>query len=234
MSLNIQDDSIFIADAHYSEVHKEFENFLVKVLNKEIKSSQIFLMGDMIDFISGESSYFIKKNEKIIHLLNEISKETQLIYLEGNHDYNLKIIFPLIKVYKREEQPIQAKIGDKNVKLSHGDIFVNDKFYDIYCKIIRNSQLLKFLNLLDINHFISKKIYYGLLHKNICTKIENFEDIARRKVQSYNTDIIIEGHYHQDKIYIFDEKMYINVPSLACSKSYLRLKNKKFIGEELE
>ena len=185
-------------------------------------------MGDMIDFISGESRYFIKQNYQVIELLNKLSKDIQIVYLEGNHDYNLKSIFPNINVIKRENQPLLAKLeNNQTISLSHGDNFINWK-YDLYCKIIRNTFFLQFMNLIDINFFISKKIENTLVNKNICHKMNNFKQIVEKRIKNYNTDIVIEGHYHQGDIYNINNKKYVNIPSLCCQKEYVKIKDLEF------
>lgn len=230
---NIRENAIFIADSHFNEKRAQLLTFLKKLKSKEIETEQLFLMGDMFDFISGESKYFIKRNNKVISLLNEISQKIEIIYLEGNHDYNLKELFPNIKVYKRENQPIFMSYQNQSVALSHGDIFVNDSFYDIYCKFIRNRFFLLFMNAIDFKYFISKKIYYALLGKNICRKMNNFREIISNRVKHYDTNIIIEGHFHQGKEYIIDEKRYKNIQSLNCSNEYVVLYDNKFTGKSL-
>lgn len=228
MYLSIQNEAIFVADSHYNEKNKEFLLFLKKIESKEILCSQLFLMGDMIDFISGESRYFIKQNYQVIELLNKLSKDIQIVYLEGNHDYNLKSIFPNINVIKRENQPLLAKLeNNQTISLSHGDNFINWK-YDLYCKIIRNTFFLQFMNLIDINFFISKKIENTLVNKNICHKMNNFKQIVEKRIKNYNTDIVIEGHYHQGDIYNINNKKYINIPSLCCQKEYVKIKDLEF------
>ena len=117
MYLSIKQGSIFVADSHYNQKNRQFLLFLKKLENKEIKTTQLFLMGDMIDFISGESKYFIKRNIEILELLNKLSNEIEIIYLEGNHDYNLKTLFPNINVIKRENQPVLGKLNNKTVIL---------------------------------------------------------------------------------------------------------------------
>jgi UDP-2,3-diacylglucosamine hydrolase len=228
MYLSIQNEAIFVADSHYNEKNKEFLLFLKKIESKEILCSQLFLMGDMIDFISGESRYFIKQNYQVIELLNKLSKDIQIVYLEGNHDYNLKSIFPNINVIKRENQPLLAKLeNNQTISLSHGDNFINWK-YDLYCKIIRNTFFLQFMNLIDINFFISKKIENTLVNKNICHKMNNFKQIVEKRIKNYNTDIVIEGHYHQGDIYNINNKKYVNIPSLCCQKEYIKIKDLEF------
>lgn len=228
MYLSIQNEAIFVADSHYNEKNKEFLLFLKKIESKEILCSQLFLMGDMIDFISAESRYFIKQNYQVIELLNKLSKDIQIVYLEGNHDYNLKSIFPNINVIKRENQPLLAKLeNNQTISLSHGDNFINWK-YDLYCKIIRNTFFLQFMNLIDINFFISKKIENTLVNKNICHKMNNFKQIVEKRIKNYNTDIVIEGHYHQGDIYNINNKKYVNIPSLCCQKEYVKIKDLEF------
>lgn len=231
MCLSIKNRAIFVADSHYNEKNPEFLIFLEKILSKEIETTQLFLMGDMFDFISGESEYFIERNQKLLDILNKLSETLEIIYLEGNHDYNMQKLFPKIKVYKRENQPLQASYEGKSVELSHGDIFT-PWHYNLYCKIIRNKPLLVFLNLIDINNFISKKIYYSLIKKTICSTMPNFEEFAKRRIAKYKGEIIIEGHFHQGKSFSQNGQFYINIPSLCCSKSYSIL-DKKFQGVSL-
>lgn len=232
MYLSIKQDAIFVADSHFNKKNRELLTLLQKVESKELITSQLFLMGDMIDFISGESRYFIKQNIEVINLLNKLSNEIEIIYLEGNHDYNLKSIFPNIQVIKRENQPLLANFEEKTVALSHGDNFINWK-YDLYCKFIRNTIFLKFMNFIDVNFFISKKIEDALVKKNICHKMKNFEEIVSKRVKNYNTDIVIEGHYHQGNSYFMDKKMYINIPSLCCQKSYIKIIDSEFKEEDI-
>lgn len=232
MYLSIKQDSIFVADSHFNEKNRELLTFLEKVESKEIVTSQLFLMGDIFDFISGESRYFVQQNSVVINLLNKLSQKLEIIYLEGNHDYNLKTLFTNINVIKRENQPLLAKFEQKTVSISHGDNFINWK-YDLYCKFIRNNIFLRFMNFIDINFFISKKIENALLNKNICHKINNFEYIVEKRLHNYSTNIVIEGHYHQGNRYFFDNKEYINIPSLCCQKKYTRIKELEFQGENI-
>ena len=232
MYLSIKQGAIFVADSHFNKKNQEFLTLLEKIKNKEIETTQLFLMGDMIDFISSESRYFVKQNIKIIELLNKLSTKIEIIYLEGNHDYNLKSLFPNINVIKRENQPLFAKLGEKTVSLSHGDNFINWK-YDLYCNFIRNTIFLRVMNFIDINFFISKKIEEALVKKSICHKMRNFEEIVSKRIKNYDTDLVIEGHYHQGDRYMIENKIYINIPSLCCQKQYIRIDNLEFKGEKL-
>ncbi|PLY07003.1 MAG: UDP-2,3-diacylglucosamine hydrolase [Arcobacter sp.] len=231
MYLNIQKGAIFVADSHYNEKKPEFLIFLKKLVNKEISTTQLFLMGDMFDFISGESKYFIKRNQELIDIINKLSTSMQIVYFEGNHDYNMKSLFKNILVIPREEQPLCGKFQDRSVEIAHGDIFT-PWHYNLYCSIIRNHFLLTFLNFIDFNNLISKKIYYSLIEKNICSKMDNFDEFALKRLNNYKSEIVIEGHFHQGKSFINNNQLYVNIPSLCCDKKYFILEE-EFRGENL-
>jgi len=225
MPLDIKNDAIFIADAHYNSQRISFENLINDILCDKIQTSQIIFMGDMFDYLSNEVDYFKNINKHIIEKINTLSIKEQIIYLEGNHDYNLKELFPLLKSIPRINQPLHAKYKEKKIMLSHGDIFT-PFFYNLYTNFIRNKYILRFINSIDINNFITKKIEKSLKTKDICNKFKNFEQFALKRIELYKNykyefDIIIEGHFHQGKIY----KNYVNVPSYACKNIYFYLED---------
>lgn len=226
--LPIQESAIFVADSHFNQQRNAFYLFLEQLNNNTITTTQLFLMGDMFEFITQESHYFVEQNKKVITLLNELSLRIEIIYLEGNHDYNLEKLFPHITVISRKNQPLMAQYHQQTVALSHGDNFT-PFFYNLYCAIIRNKPLLLFLNAIDFNHWLSKKIDHALSAKNICHTFTHFEQWVEKRLEHYDADLIIEGHFHQGKEFIFAQKRYLNVPSLFCSQEYIVLHNNQFI-----
>ena len=223
----IKDKAIFIADAHYNRQRTELYKLLKLLQNETLFVNQIFLMGDMFDFLTLEIDYFKKTNSDIIMLINELSFKYEIIYLEGNHDYNLEKIFPSIDIISRENQPLYLKQDTYNIALAHGDIFTPWS-YNFYTTIIRNHYFLEFINFLDSNNILSKYTEKKLMQKKICHKLNNFNKFICKRIKSYNsflpTDLIIEGHFHQG----YRGKKYINVPSLACGNQYMIYKNKQF------
>ena len=219
----LKENSVFISDTHYNSKRTILFDILTKIQNKEIVTSQIFLVGDIFDFLCFEIEYFKNLNSQIISLINLISKDTKIIYFEGNHDYNLTNVFPNIKVISRQNQPLNIIHNNKKITLSHGDIFT-PKLYNIYSFIIRNHFFLEFLNFIDINNWLSYKVEKWLKEKKICHQQDNFNKFTQDRIQKYNTDLIIEGHFHQG--YISDN--YINIPSLACDNRYIVYQNNQF------
>jgi UDP-2,3-diacylglucosamine hydrolase len=221
MFLSIKNDAIFIADAHYNKNRTQFDAFLNDIISEKIKTSQLFLMGDMFDFLCFEITYFREINEGIIKKINLISNKIEVIYIEGNHDFNLVKIFANVKVVNRNNQPLICQYKNEKVAVSHGDIFLSFE-YNIFTKVLRNKFILRLLNLLDINYKISKYFEYKLEHKNICHEFKNFEEFASTRIKfykEYQVDKIIEGHFHQGKEY----NNYINVASYACEKNHFTI-----------
>ena len=121
----IKEGAIFIADSHENENRKNFLRFLYALKSGEIKTPQLFLMGDMFDFLAAQCEFFVKFYEPYIDVINEISKKTEIYYFEGNHDFNLAPLFKNVKTYPIGAQPVKfASKCQKCVFIAHGDIFL--------------------------------------------------------------------------------------------------------------
>jgi len=223
----IQDNAIFVADAHYNDKRTQLHKILSLLQNGTLLSKQIFLMGDIFDFLSEEIDYFIKINHPVILLINDLSNTHEIIYLEGNHDFNLKKVFPSINVIPRNNQPLFINQNNKHIALAHGDIFTPVS-YNIFTSIIRNHYFMKFINFIDIDDKLSKSVEKKLMAKHICHKQNNFLGFVHNRIIKYTTlskiDLIIEGHFHQG----YQSEHYINLPSLACDNRYMTYKNNQF------
>lgn len=210
-SEEIKEGAIFIADSHYPHHGDEFLILLQKIASKKIETPQLFLMGDNFDLLFGYNDYIQTFSAEAIGLLQTLSKELEIIYLEGNHDFCLKELFPDIRVYSRDEQPIHLELNDQKVAISHGDRYITGIWYDLYCKVLRNKvtlTLLKPFQKLIINERMDK-----LAQKKICHPLNDFEERVAQIMEYYkDADLVIEGHFHQAEII----GNYISLPSLAC------------------
>ena len=222
----IKEGAIFIADSHENENRKNFLRFLYALKSGEIKTPQLFLMGDMFDFLAAQCEFFVKFYEPYIDVKNEISKKTEIYYFEGNHDFNLAPLFKNVKTYPIGTQPVKfASKCQKCVFIAHGDIFL--PLVSKYAlRFLRVKIFLKTMNFFDkfLNFRLSKRILNKLKRKILDYKIPNFKELAEAKVYRYNglckADIVIEGHYHQGDIFELGSQKYVNVPSFACEQSY--------------
>lgn len=230
MHHNIEDGAIFLADAHYSKNRLELKKILLKIKLGEVQTTQLFLMGDIFDFLCDDLDYFQKCNGDMIELINELSYDIKIIYFEGNHDFNISKTFKNVDVISRKIQPAVFSLDGEIVVLSHGDLFIS-KGYDIYCAIIRNRTLAKFINFMDINNWFSKRLESWLGKKHKSYKFEDFHKFAQKRLEVYknfNCMYIIEGHFHQGK----SDGKYINIPALL-ENQYLVYKDGQFSNDRL-
>ena len=222
----VKSGAIFIADSHENENRENFWCFLCALKSDEIKTPQLFLMGDMFDFLAAQCEFFVKFYEPYIDVINEISKKTEIYYFEGNHDFNLAPLFKNVKAYPIGAQPVKfASECGQSLLIAHGDIFL--PFVAKYAlRFLRVKIFLKVMNFFDkfLNFRLSKRILNKLKRKILDYKIPNFKNLAEAKMRRYNAfyeaDVIIEGHYHQGEQYTIGKQKYINISSFACEQSY--------------
>ncbi len=190
-------------------------------------------MGDIFDLLIGEISATHEFAKPYIKLLEELALKMEIIYLEGNHDFNLARFFQRVKIFSLQEQPLKLNLHTSKGKntdfknsfitLAHGDIFLSPCL-QFTLKSLRNHYLLIFLNFLNqiSSNSISNKILKNQNKKNLFYKIENFKNLAKERYEKYGNlgFWVCEGHYHQNLI--LDEKdiKYFNLASFAYERSF--------------
>ena len=222
----IKEGAIFIADSHENENRENFWCFLCALKSDEIKTPQLFLMGDMFDFLASECEFFVKFYERYVRAIDELGEKMEIYYFEGNHDFNLAPLFKNVKAYPIGAQPVKfASECGQSLLIAHGDIFL--PFVAKYAlRFLRVKIFLKVMNFFDkfLNFRLSKRILNKLKRKILDYKIPNFKNLAEAKMRRYNAfyeaDVIIEGHYHQGEQYTIGKQKYINISSFACEQSY--------------
>jgi len=226
--IEIQENAIFIADSHYPHHGDTFLELLQKIDTKEVKTQQLFLMGDNFDLLFGYNDYILTFSSEAIDLIKKLSKTLEIHYFEGNHDFCLDNIFTNMNVYSRDEQPIMFSLNDKKVAISHGDKYVTGFGYDLYCKALRNKTTLTLLKPFEkkiINNRMKK-----LSKKHICKPFHNFEKRIESILEHYeDADLVIEGHFHQSKVL----GKYISLPSQACQGLVARVEEGEVVFKRL-
>jgi len=237
-NINILEGAFIISDAHFSEKRPEFFSFIEAIYNKQLEPSQIILMGDIFDALFGAIEYTYKKNKKLIDMINSISHRVNILYLEGNHDFNLQNYFPNIIVIPISQQPVNARYKDKIVYLAHGD-FDGNFGYKLYTSLVRNVLVLNVLKIVDnlSGHAILNYIDNYLNKKNDCNEFNGFSNfIKNRLLGKYKFDYFIEGHFHQNKIIKLNNSIYINLAAFACNQRYFivnSLEDKELLEENI-
>lgn len=233
MYRKIKEEAIFISDVHYQKgVREKFLDFLDKIESHEIIPTQIFFMGDIFDLLVDGIKESIVENIDVIERLENISKKYECYYFEGNHDFNLKNIFPYMEVFPRESQPVIFMAKDEKIALAHGDLWINSE-YEMYINTIKEERVIKVLDFFNkiTKNFLYKKIQEYNASKNLCKNIEDFAKIIKDKISHYkelDVKIVLEGHFHQNVMEVVDEILYINLPSLECNGEIFEYAEERF------
>ena len=225
--IQIKEGAFVVGDAHYSHLRPQFLDFLKAIYTKQLQPTQLILLGDIFDTLFSSVKHTQKINMEAIQLLNTISLSIEVIYLEGNHDFNLKNIFTNSKVFPISKQPLTCEYADKKVLLAHGD-FGSELKYRVYTAVIRSPLVLSFLNMIDfvLGHRIINKLDDYLSKKDDCKEFVGFREFIEKKLSDkYSCDYFIEGHFHQNIRFDFEKFTYINLGAFACNQRYFIVKS---------
>jgi UDP-2,3-diacylglucosamine hydrolase len=237
-NLRLKEGAFVISDAHYSRLRPELLGLIKDIHSKKLQPPQLILMGDIFDALFGGIPYACEENKEAIALLNDISKNIETVYLEGNHDFNLRKLFPFARVIPIANQPVLCEYQNKSVYLAHGD-FDGARGYKIYTSLIRNPFVLFALRWIDAisNNYILKKLDEYLGKKDDCAKFSGFKTfIENRLGNKYECDYFIEGHFHQNATLEFENFKYVNLGAFACNQRYFIVKssqNKELLEENI-
>ncbi len=231
----LKEGAVFITDAHYNRPKGEtaLKKLLDGIAAKKIETPQLFLLGDIFDALFGGVPYTAVENEEIIDLIQEIAKEREVIYLEGNHDFQLQKFFQKdVTLFPIKKQPIVIEGNGRRICLAHGD-FDAPFGYRFYTALIRNPFILFFLNLYDslTNHSILNFVERHMSKKEQCNEFTWFEDFAKKRFEKgCGCDLFVDGHFHQNRSFSYPQCKYVNLGAFACNQRYFVV---KFVQDEI-
>ena len=231
MIYEINSDALILSDSHSQYNRME----LIKVLqNLNPIPSQIILLGDILNLLIGSIKSSIKQNQDALQVLEELSKKTKILYLEGNHDFNLSPILKNAMKIQRGVQPIICRFKCKYLLLAHGDIFLSKK-YEIYAKVLRSYLLTLMLKIIDFLSFGRVYNYIAKKVQNKTIKIPNksqIDSVIQKRIIAYEkymqkknikVDYVIEGHFHMKKRKKTKDFLYIAMPPYLYDKKIYTL-----------
>jgi len=160
-------------------------------------------------------------NTIIQKLLRKARHGTQIIYIPGNHDENLReyddYVFGDITV---KNSDIHITAAGQRLLIVHGDeydgiarhsrwlSFVGNVGYDWLIEM--NRVIRYFRKLLGVQSHFSLATYIKLKVKNLAQFISLYEESIVRSLKSEKLDGVICGHIHHAEIKQIDDFWYIN------------------------
>jgi len=114
---------IFISDAHLRNIKDKNQKHLVNFLESiKGKAKALYILGDLFDFWYGYKSVVYTQFIPVLAKLMEIKESgTDLIMIEGNHEFRFDIFFRDEIGAEVDDVYIEKKIEGNNFFLTHGD-----------------------------------------------------------------------------------------------------------------
>jgi len=222
--------TIWISDLHIGSTQCQADTLLDFL--KYNDSDKLYLVGDIIDFWAlSKKMYWPRAHNTIIQkFLRKARHGTQIIYIPGNHDENIRdydhYIFGDIVV---KNSDIHTTIQNKRFLIVHGDE------YDTITKHHRWIAQLGSVGydfLLEINRFLrfcrrlfgmqsqfSLAAYVKYKVKNVVQFISEYEQSIVDTLKNEDLDGVICGHIHHAEIKEIEGFLYINTGDFVESCS---------------
>ena len=223
--------TIWISDLHLGSTQCQSDvllNFL-----KYNDSETLYLVGDIIDFwsLSKKMHWPTEHNTVIQKILRKAKHGTNVIYVPGNHDENVReyddYVFGDIIV---KNTCVHTTIDGKKYLVVHGDQFDNiAKYHKWIAKIgsdgydfllYMNRWIHAFRKVFGIHSHFSLAAYVKHKVKNLVQFISDYEDSIVQALKHHDVEGVICGHIHSPDLRVMENGfVYINTGDFVESCS---------------
>jgi UDP-2,3-diacylglucosamine pyrophosphatase LpxH len=213
--------TIWISDLHIGSTQCQADTLLDFLKHND--SEKLYLVGDIIDFWAlSKKMYWPRDHNTIIQkILRKARHGTQIIYVPGNHDENVRdyddYVFGDIIVKKSDIHT--TKLG-KRFLVVHGDEYdtiaqhhqwmarLGSVGYDWLIEINRVLRMVR--RLLGIQSHFSLAAFVKFKVKNVVQFISHYEESIVRTLKNEGLDGVICGHIHHAEIKDIEGFLYVN------------------------
>jgi len=229
--------TIFLADAHLRAPEDHNYRLLLRFLEElQGTTDTLCILGDLFDFRIGLPQLPFDEHEPIIAALSRLRDAgTRLIYLEGNHDFQLGPRFAERIGAELHVGPVVVELQGKQVLLCHGDL-VNraDWRYRLLYHMVRSRALLwsgRWLpaNVIQRIRQCLQRSSSGRYEDN--TTRWNYRRIISNyasRIRSQEIDAVVLGHFHLPLLEQDDNFTLLAVGDWIDQFSYGELRDGRF------
>jgi len=196
---------IFIADAHLKGTDDPAQTSLVEFLETltgDSRPDMLVFLGDIFDFWAGFNPIIYNRHLPLLDALETLSTSgVDIIYLEGNHDFNMGTFFTSTLGAEVHADNCRLSIDGKEFFIAHGDAVAMSFGYATWRAFLR-SRLFRLLRgmlshktVVGIADYLSKRSrarMRGDGHAGIDARLLEF---ATKQVES-GFDVVVLGHSH--------------------------------------
>jgi UDP-2,3-diacylglucosamine pyrophosphatase LpxH len=218
---NVTYRTIWISDLHLGSTQCQADVLLDFL--KYNDSEKLYLVGDIIDFWAlTKKMYWPRDHNTVIQkVLRKARHGTQIIYIPGNHDENVRdydnYVFGDITVKKFD---VHTTSSGKRFLVVHGDEYdtivryhqwlakLGSKSYDILIEINRFLKMIR--RLFGVQSQFSLAAFVKFKVKNIVQFISDYEESIVNSLKNEDLDGVICGHIHHAEIKDIGGFLYVN------------------------
>jgi UDP-2,3-diacylglucosamine pyrophosphatase LpxH len=202
-------DLVVLSDLHlgsYGCHDRELLQYL-----RSISPQELVLNGDIIDIWQFKKRYWPKAHTQIIkEIISFITSGTQVYYITGNHDENLRRYAGFeLQNFQMVNKLVLQLDGGKKAWIFHGDVFDVSMKYSLWMAKLGavGYDMLTLMN--RYVNIVSEKLGYGKISlskriknsvKGAVKFVSNFEETAARIAIENQFDFVVCGHIHQPVI----------------------------------
>jgi len=213
--------TIWISDLHIGSTQCQADALLDFL--KYNSSEKLYLVGDIIDFWAlSKKMYWPRDHNTIIQkILRKARQGTEIIYVPGNHDENVRdydnYVFGDIVV---KNSDIHTTLKGRRFLIVHGDEYdtiakhhqwvakLGSFGYDALLEINRYLRIIR--HWLGIRSHFSLAGYVKYKVKNVVQFISDYEHSIVQSLKHADVHGVICGHIHHAEIKDIDNFQYIN------------------------
>jgi UDP-2,3-diacylglucosamine hydrolase len=195
-----------VSDLHLNpEAKNRNSKFLSFLEDAFKKGDRVLIVGDLFDLWFGWSKLFFKFQHAIINGMNDLaSSGLKLYYVEGNRDFGISELEG--KLFEKvAANALCFQWGSRTIYAEHGDLINKaDRQYRTFRKISKNRFTYFMLRNLPSSWMLAltTRLEESLKNTNMQYRIGYPEEqckLFRDEIFQSGADIIIAGHFHQEK-----------------------------------
>jgi len=213
--------TIWLSDLHLGSTQCQADVLLDFLKHND--SQKLYLVGDIIDFWAlSKKVYWPRDHNTVIQkILRKARHGTQVIYIPGNHDENIRdydsYVFGDITV---KNSDIHTTSSGKRFLVVHGDEYdtiakyhrwiakLGSKGYDFLLDINRLLRALR--RLLGVQSNFSLAAFIKFKVKNAVQFISDYEESIVNTLKDEGLDGVICGHIHHAEMKDMNGFLYVN------------------------
>lgn len=191
---------VVLSDVHMQHLADKRARLLLDLCARLSPEVEYFVLnGDIFDFCFGGSDYFRRKFRPFGQALADVaSRGTQVVFVEGNHEFHIaEIGWSGVKIVTERDLALVLHDGTR-VKISHGDLITDDPLYRAFRNLVKSKSARFGANFIPGGWLDA----YSLRHAKVSRAQDKYRRLEHGKILqaafrwATGAEYGIIGHFH--------------------------------------